>query len=268
MESTKKINTAARTSPLQLTCHAVLAAFSILSLAACSKRYDELPAYLPFSLGEYDNKSVGRFKTTYLVDQIDQYYRGSNPGPIGVTTLVNLDDLYKTSSFGRMYSEQVMSELAMRGYDVIELRQGDALRFMSDGGEFSLSREMGAVRPSRELGGIVVGTYTVSPVRVYVNARLIDPANSMILSAGSVEMDKTKEIARLLQTGGLPAALERIPVKHLVSGGAMPLYAAQNQGKMFDMEESDAVVPPHTEGIDPKFLAPELNKPVAKKKNS
>lgn len=201
--------------PHQVMCHLLLGFIVLLSLSACSRRYSDLPPYLPYWFEEGPNESVGRFKTSYLAEQIDEYYRGANPGPIGVTTFVNIDDLYTTSTFGRMVAEQVMSELTMKGYDVVELRHSDALQFLNPGGEFALSRERGSVRRQRELGGVVVGTYVVSPVRVYVNARLVDPSSSVVLSAGSVEMSKSKEIARMLRNGSVPGTLERIPVRHL-----------------------------------------------------
>ena len=99
---------------------AAAALFCLVALVGCSKRYHDLPSFSPIPIEDYTNHSVGRFKTTYLAEQIDNYYRGTNPGPIGVTTFVNIDDLNNTSTFGRMYGEQLMSELAMRGYDVIE----------------------------------------------------------------------------------------------------------------------------------------------------
>ena len=187
----------------------------LLFLTGCSKRYSDLPAYSLIPVGDYKNESVGRFKTSYLVDQIDEYYRGTHPGPIGVTTFVNLDDLYNTSTFGRVMGEMVMGELAMRGFDVLELRHSDALQFLGSDGEFALSRDVSAIKKERDLGGVVVGTYVASPQRVYVNARLLDPSSSMVLSAASVEMDKSAEIARLLRGGSFPATLERIPVRHL-----------------------------------------------------
>jgi TolB-like protein len=164
---------------------------------------------------DYDNYGPGRFKTALLAAQIDRYYRGSAPGPIGVTTFVNIDDLYASSTFGRMVGEQLMSELAMKGFDVVELRQADALQFLNTSGEFALSRDVRAVRPQRNLAAVVVGTYVVSPERVYVNARLIEPSTSLILSAGSVEMSKTRELAKMLRGGTMPGSLERIPVKAL-----------------------------------------------------
>ena len=89
---------ASTTLTLQRLCHVLLLALIIILLAACSKRYNDLPVYSPFGFGEYANESVGRFKTAYIVEQIDEHYRGVNPGPIGVTTFVNADDLYSTST--------------------------------------------------------------------------------------------------------------------------------------------------------------------------
>lgn len=237
---------------LQGACHLFILGAAIL-LAGCSKRYSDVPAYWPFSIGDYDNQSVGRFKSSYIVDQIDSYYRGVNPGPIGVTSFVNADDLYSTSSFGRMYAEQVMNELAMRGYDVIELRHADAVQFISNRGEFALSRDPSSVRRERELGGVVVGTYVVSPVRVYVNARLLDPSSSMVLSAGSVEMAKTDELSRMLRVGSVPTTLERIPVRH-VGLSTFPMAMFPNEGRqIYDVEESGPVhaAMPHSE---PQFV--------------
>ncbi len=203
---------------VQGACHYGLLAATIAFLAVvtgCSPRYHDMPSYWPIPTREYDNYGPGRFKTAFLATQIDRYFRGASTGPIGVTTFVNIDDLYTTSTFGRMYAEQLMSELTMHGFDVIELRQSDALQFLDSSGEFALSRDVRAVRPERNLSAIVVGTYVSSPERVYVNARLVDPASSRVLSAGSVEMSKTAELTKLLRGGTIPASLERIPVRHL-----------------------------------------------------
>lgn len=219
------------------------------NIAGCSRRYGDYPAYSALNLKDYENHGVGRFKSSYLADQFDLYYRGTNPGPIGIATFVNLDDLYNTSTFGRVYAEQLMSELTMRGFDVVELRHSDALQFLATTGEFALSRDVAVVRRARDLGGIVAGTYAVSPIRVYVNARLIDPATSMVLTAGSVEMEKSTEIAKLLRGGAFAATLERIPVRHLgfQTYPSMPWMLAE-QSRRWEAEESGgAMLPPRAE---------------------
>lgn len=227
-------------STVQRACHPALlcGAAVILFATACSPRYDDMPAFWPIPTREYDNYGPGRFKTALLADQIDRYYRGSTPGPIGVTTFVNIDDLYASSTFGRMVGEQLMSELAMKGFDVVELRHADALQFLDSSGEFALSRDTRAVRPSRNLGAVVVGTYTTSPERVYLNARLVDPSTSLVLSAGSVEMSKTRELSKLLRGGSVPGSLERIPVRHLGSR-ASPINPFDPVRRRWEMEESE-----------------------------
>ena len=230
----------------------------LLGAAGCSPRYDDMPAYWPIPNKDYDNYGPGRFKTSLLAAQIDRHYRGSAPGPIGVTTFVNVDDLYSSSTFGRMVGEQLMSELAMKGFDVIELRHTDALQFLDRGGEFALSRDAGMVRPERNLAGVVVGTYVASPERVYVNARLIDPSTSVVLSAGSVEMSKTPELAKLLRGGSLPGSLERIPVRHL-GNMTQPIDPTETSRRRWSQEEGGWDIPQ----IAPVPSSPSAALPVA-----
>lgn len=172
------------------------------------------------------NYSVGRFKTSYLADQIHAYYRGHTNGALGIMTFVDLDNLYGSSSFGRFLGEQLMTELSMRGYNVIELRKSDVMQIMAFEGEFALSRDTQMLRGFQNLAGIIVGTYvSSSPDRVYINARLIDPKTASILSAGSVEMSKTSEISKMLRANSFVPAMERIPVKHLgYAAYPMPYY--------------------------------------------
>jgi TolB-like protein len=141
---------------------------------------------------------VGRFKTTYLAEQIHNFFRGSYSVSLAVTTFVDIDNLDSTSSFGRIMSEQLVSELAMKGYTVLEIRQADALQIVNGEGEFALSRKLEKLQKQYNLGGIVVGTYAVSSKRVYLNVRILDPHNSKILSVASAELEHTTEIQELL----------------------------------------------------------------------
>ncbi len=195
-----------------------------LLTSACSKRYQDLPTFMPFLPRDVQNDSVGRFKTSYLADQIYAYYNGNLSGPIVVTTFVDVNNLYETSSFGRILSEQLISELSMRGFNVIELRLAEALQIMHDKGEFGLSRDTATLKREHKISTIVTGTYASSPDRVYLNVRLIDPKTSFITSVGSVEMSKSEEIARLMRTTVSPQVLERIPVRHLGYGRSPELH--------------------------------------------
>ena len=207
----------------------VLIVFAFIALGiinGCSKRYYDLPVYSAAPVIDAYNNSTGRFKTEYLADQINSFYRGTVNGPIAVSTFVNLDDLYSSSTFGRILSEQLMSDLAMRGYTVVEMRQAEALQILQSEGELGLSRDIEMIKPAQQISGLVVGTYAVSPVRVYINTRLIDPRTSLVASVGSVEISKTAEIARLLRGNTMQMTLERIPVKSLAKSpsSTVPFY--------------------------------------------
>jgi len=220
-------------APLCLLACAAISAPILLGCAS-SKRYSDLPAFSAYDIFDSENQSVGRFKTSYLADQIHGYFRGNASGPIAVATFVDLDNLYGTSTFGRVLGEQLISELAMKGYNVREVRQSEALQVMFEQGEFGLSRDLKQLRQAQDLSGIVVGTYTVSPIRVYVNVRVIDPATSLVLSAGSVEMPKTQEIAKMLRNNSFPQTLERIPVRNVAfSQHPVPYYWPQPRALKF-----------------------------------
>lgn len=229
--------------------------FIVLAVSSCSKRYQDLPVFSAFPFRDVENQSVGRFKTSYLADQIHAYFRGNVNGPIAVTTFVDIDNLYESSTFGRLLAEQMMSELTMRGYNVIELRQAEAMQIMFDRGEFGLSRDMATLKKHQDISALVVGTYTASPDRIYLNTRLIDPSSSLVASVGSVEMRRTQEISRLLRTNNFPATLERIPVRHLGYGRSpaphyWPYYYgpawAPDPGSNGDVEDEAPVIAPRT----------------------
>lgn len=207
----------------------LIVAICLFCTASCSKRYQNLPVFTSYSIPDTENGSVGRFKTSYLADQIHAYFRGNMAGPIAVTTFVEIDNLYQSSTFGRILAEQLISELSMKGYNVTEIRLSDAVQIMESEGELGLSRQTDVLKPQQHLSGLVVGTYAVSNDNVFINARLIDPSSSRIISVGSVEMRKDKEIAQLLRGNSFPSSLERIPVRHLSYQKApMPYYYSGN----------------------------------------
>ncbi len=236
-------------------------------ISGCSKRYHDLPAFSSFPIVDAQNNSVGRFKTSYLGEQIDAYFRGSVAAPIAVATFVDIDNLYNTSTFGRVVSEQLMSELAMRGYTVIEMRQAEALQVMDRKGEFGLSRDTNTLRESHEVAALVVGTYAISPLRVYINARLIDPTTSIVTSVGSVEMEKTKEITRMLRSHSFPPSLERIPVRRLgyssfpqQSYGQFAPIGSGHHSNQLNLESD--IIPELKEEVAPKMNKSTITAPV------
>lgn len=106
--------------------------------------------------------------------------------PIIVTSLVDIDNMRKSSTLGRMSSEMIANRLAQHGYQVREVKMGDNI-FVSDSqGEFILSRDLQQIGKKHEVQGFVVGTYAVSDMRqryfdpqVSVSLRFVDTDNNL-----------------------------------------------------------------------------------------
>lgn len=100
-----------------------------------------------------------------------------------VASFVDINNLTKSSTFGRMLAEHVSSRLSQRGYKVIDMRLRTDSVFMEEGkGEFLLSRDLREVSKTHNASAVVVGTYGESARGIYVSARIINPSDSTVIS--------------------------------------------------------------------------------------
>ncbi len=106
------------------------------------------------------------------------------------TTFVNLDDLYSTSTFGRLCSEQLAAELKARRFRVIELRRTKDLLVRTGAGELALSRESKEIQNSHEASALLVGTYTLTPRQVVLIARVLKTADNSLFAAGTAVFNR------------------------------------------------------------------------------
>jgi hypothetical protein len=85
--------------------------------------------------------------------------------PIIVATFVDLDDVTRTSTFGRLMGQHCADRLTQRGYRVVEPKlRPDSIVIRPGEGEFLLSRD--AKQLSKEHGAqvVLVGSYTRTDV--------------------------------------------------------------------------------------------------------
>lgn len=119
--------------------------------------------------------------------------RSGEPVPdqyrVVVTTFVNLNHLYRTSGFGRIIGEQMISELQAAGVEVIDVRMTPSLQILEGYGEFGMSRDMAVLSYVQNAQAMVTGTYTVSNGQVMINARLLQQKNGLVLSSGSIVLE-------------------------------------------------------------------------------
>jgi len=109
--------------------------------------------------------------------------------PIIPASLVSVDDLTRSSTLGRIISEQISSRLAQHGYNIIEMKLRQESVFIKRGeGEFLLSREVRALGASRDANAVLVGTYAVSDYFIFVSIRIVRTEDSSVIAGYDYEI--------------------------------------------------------------------------------
>lgn len=104
-------------------------------------------------------------------------------GPLIVASLANIDNLDGSSSFGRIVAQQFASGFSKAGYNVIELLLRNNVYIKQGNGEFLLSRKIKNLSAQHNVQAVVVGTYAVGAERVYVTAKLVGAADSVVMAS-------------------------------------------------------------------------------------
>lgn len=127
-------------------------------------------------------------------------FRGVDPErPILAATFVNVDNLMRSSTLGRIISEQTASRLAQHGFRVIETKlRHDSIFIQKGKGEFLLSREIMELSVERDAYAVLVGTYAVSDYAVLVSARMVRTEDSSVIAGYDYEIIQDKNIRSML----------------------------------------------------------------------
>lgn len=106
-----------------------------------------------------------------------------NRQPLLTASFVNVNALENSSALGRIMAEQVSSRFAQQGFTMIEMKLRTNIFIKQNAGEFVLSRSVKDLSQSQNASAVVAGTYAVGRNSVYISARLIRAADSLILAS-------------------------------------------------------------------------------------
>lgn len=106
-----------------------------------------------------------------------------------MTTIVPVDDLSMATRFGRLCTEQLITELDMVGFTVVEARKTESYLMRDKQGEFSLSRDPRWIGAKFNADVVLVGSYTKAGDQTLINVRLVSVADSTVLAAASAMMN-------------------------------------------------------------------------------
>ncbi len=182
---------------------ATLLAAAVIFSAGCSTYNREpdfqenlsskLPLYQDTGWLPHRERYTQRFawKMQLLADKLRQDLKDWDPNQTTVlmTTIVPVDDLNKATSFGRLCSEQLITELKKQGFRIIEARKTSSYLMRDKEGEFSLSRDPKWLGGEFKADAVLVGAYSKSGDQVIINVRMVSAADSSVLAAASAMMN-------------------------------------------------------------------------------
>ncbi|MFH0728851.1 MAG: FlgO family outer membrane protein [Pseudomonadota bacterium] len=115
-------------------------------------------------------------------------------------SLVNINDLMESSTLGRIISEQISSRFAQHGFKVLEakLRRGSVF-IKEKTGEFLLSRELNNLGASLSTNYVIVGTYAVTKMSIFVSVRVVKTEDSLVVAGCDYELNIDQNIESMLK---------------------------------------------------------------------
>jgi hypothetical protein len=126
----------------------------------------------------------------------------SNVQPLIMATVVSIDALEKSSTLGRLISEQVAGRFTQAGYRMIEVKFGNAIYMKRDQGELMLTREISNLAKSHDAQAVVVGTYGESNDYVFVNLKVVQPSTNTVIAVHDYVMPLDSTMRSLLKRYG------------------------------------------------------------------
>lgn len=108
---------------------------------------------------------------------------------IAITSFVALNDFKKTNMVGNIISENLIHELQVRGYKVIDYKTMDNIKINKDG-DFIFSRDTKKLRGKYDINLVLSGTCTSYKKGIVINARILDMRDHSVVSSAQIWIPK------------------------------------------------------------------------------
>ena len=109
--------------------------------------------------------------------------------PIAIMSIVDMNDFKKTSPVAKRISENLIHELHVRGYKVVDYKAMSKIE-IDGNGDYVFSRALEDLQNQRTIAYALSGTYTNYKDGMAINVRVIDIKTSIVLSTAQVFVPK------------------------------------------------------------------------------
>jgi len=116
---------------------------------------------------------------------------------IAITSFVCLENFKATTRLSNILSENLIHEMQVRGYKVIDFKMMENIK-IDKNGDFLFSRDVEKLRKTLNINYALTGTYTDYKDGTVINARIINLKTHIVLSTAQVFIPKRtlKRISR------------------------------------------------------------------------
>ena len=116
-----------------------------------------------------------------------------------MATLVNIDALDRSSTLGRLVSEQVSARFTQGGYRMVEMKFQNSVYMARGQGELMLTREVHELASNYSAQAVIVGTYGESKEYVFINLKVVEPESNHILSVHDYSLPIDENVRLMLR---------------------------------------------------------------------
>lgn len=179
--------------------------------ATASAQVGEMPANVTIGGGAPSNTLSN--VATFLADQLtnNRNLKNVSDSRIAVASFVNLNKIDETDTLGMALAENLMHEMHIRGFGVVDFKTMQELRVRPQG-DFVFSRDLGDIKPQHNIHYFLSGTITRNSDGAVINARLIQSDTSLIVSTAQSYIPRNN-LARILGEDSR-GMVERVIVEH------------------------------------------------------
>ncbi len=162
---------------------------------------------------QFINARELKLKVRELADQIfNDMDNTAIQGKVAIpVAFADQENLSKSSPFGRLVAELLFYELNQRGIATKEMRNSNTVNLHENSGSSFFQTQAGERNVNDSL--VIAGTYYKDRDVVFINAKLITPANGNILRTGNLVLNTNNLTTRMLAQKSTSLSLGTTQVK-------------------------------------------------------
>ena len=152
--------------------------------------------------------------TTFMANQLanNRDIKNVSDSRIAVASFVNLNNLDETNKLGMELAENMMHEMHVRGFGVVDFKTREALKVKANG-DFVFSRDINELKKQYNIHYFLSGTISRNVDGAVINARLVQADTSLVASSAQGFLPN-RDLQRILSEQG--SATEKVVVERPV----------------------------------------------------